>query len=167
MHISETNVFYGSPGLSTESYVLSGYKGLPFVLSNFRLRFSIRKIMMLGQLPETSKGTDFIFLFMLISLLDVKRFLTQTFAKTGKLVFCNADPTLDVNRYIGQLIFLLWELCDIYTLMEIPHNPFWPTDLRPWTLSDFNVTNKVSLFRVLAFQVFPYFRSALITVIFS
>ena len=62
LHISETNVFYGSPGLSTESYVLSGYKGLPFVLTNFRLRFSIviRKIMMLGQLPETSKGTDYI-----------------------------------------------------------------------------------------------------------
>ena len=62
MHISETNVFYGSPGLSTESYVLSGYKGLPFVLSNFRLRLSIviRKIMMLGQLPETSKGNSFI-----------------------------------------------------------------------------------------------------------
>ena len=62
LHISETNVFYGSPGLSTESYVLSGYKGLPFVLTNFRLRFSIviRKIMMLGQLPETSKGTDYV-----------------------------------------------------------------------------------------------------------
>ena len=61
LHISETNVFYGSPGLSSESYVLSGYKGLPFVLSNFRLRFSIviRKIMMLGQLPETGKGTIF------------------------------------------------------------------------------------------------------------
>ena len=67
-------------------------------------------------------------------------------------MFCNDDPALDVNRYIGQMLFLIWELCDLLTMMNIPHNPFWPTDIQPWTFQDFNVTNKVSLFQVLTFQ---------------
>ena len=90
----------------------------------------------------------------LLIFLDVKRYLNQTFVKTGKLVFFNNDPALDVNRYLGHLLLLIWELCDVLTLMKIPHNPFWPTDVQPWTFSDFNVTNKVSLFRVLA-SCFP------------
>ena len=51
-------IYYGSPGLSSSSHLLSGYPGLPFVLSSYRLRFSIaiRKILMLGQMPEVSKG---------------------------------------------------------------------------------------------------------------
>ena len=58
MFVSNDGIYYGCPGLSTDSYLLSGYNGLPFVLSCFRLRFStmIRKIMMLSQMPETSKG---------------------------------------------------------------------------------------------------------------
>ena len=84
----------------------------------------------------------------------MKRYLNQSFAKTGKLVFFNNDPALDVNRYIAHMLFLIWELCDVLTLMKVPHNPFWPTDIQPWTFLDFNVTNKVSLFQVLAFR-FP------------
>ena len=59
MFVSENHVYYGSPGVSTSSYLLSGYAGLPFVLTNYRLRFSIviRKLLMLGQMPETTKGT--------------------------------------------------------------------------------------------------------------
>ena len=52
------SVYYGSPGLSTSSYSLSGFSGLPFVLSCFRLRLSIaiRKILMLGQMSDVPKG---------------------------------------------------------------------------------------------------------------
>ena len=161
MHISETAVYYGSPGLSEESYELSGYAGLPFVLSSYRLRFSIviRKLLMLGQMPETTKGLFLKYFSELILFLVVKRYLTQSFMKHGKLVFCNDDPTLDVNRYLGQLVLLIWELCDVYNLMKIPHNPFWPTDITPWTLADFNVPNKVSLFSGTCLLTFPYFRS--------
>ena len=61
-------VYYGSPGLSTSSYLLSGYPGLPFVLSCFRLRFSIaiRKILMLGQMSDVPKGYNFAILCLLI-----------------------------------------------------------------------------------------------------
>ena len=61
MFISENHVYYGSPGVSDSSYLLTGYAGLPFVLTNYRLRFSIviRKLLMLGQLPETTKGIYF------------------------------------------------------------------------------------------------------------
>ena len=132
------------------------------MLSSYRLRFSIviRKIMMLGQMNETPKGMLFSKnLLFTLSVSVVKRYLTQSFTKHGKLVFCNTDPELDVNRYMGQLILLIWELCDVYNLMKIPHNPFWPTDFTPWTLADFNVPNKVSLFSGTYLSIFPYFRS--------
>lgn len=99
----------------------------------------------------------FNFCHFLILLLAVRRYLTQSFTKHGKLMFCNDDPTLDVNRFIGQLLLLIWELCDVYNLMKIPHNPFWPTDITPWTLADFNVPNKVSLFSGTRPSTFPYF----------
>ena len=56
--MSTDAIYYGSPGLSSSSHLLSGYPGLPFVLSSYRLRFSIaiRKILMLGQMSEVSKG---------------------------------------------------------------------------------------------------------------
>ena len=61
LYLSKTSVYYGSPGLSTDSYELSGYAGLPFVLTCYRLRFStvIRKILMLGQMADTPKGFYF------------------------------------------------------------------------------------------------------------
>ena len=86
--------------------------------------------------------------------LDVKRYLTQSFTKHGKFLFHGTDATLDVNRYLGQLMLLVWELCDVYNLMKIPQDPFRPTHFVPWTLSDFNIPSKVSLFQVLVFD-FP------------
>ena len=105
------------------------------------------------------KVTILLFYVYLFLILVVKRYLTTSFSKHGKLVFCNNDPTLDVNRYLGQLILVIWELCDVYNLMKIPKNPFWPTDFATWTLADFNVPNKVSLLSGTNFSVFPYFRS--------
>ena len=93
----------------------------------------------------------------------MKRYLTTSFTKHGKLVFYNDEPALDINRCIGQIILLVWELCDVYNLMRIPKNPFWPTDFTPWTLADFNIPNKVSLFSGTSFSAFPYFRSILIS----
>ena len=77
MYISESAVHYGNPHRSTSSYVLSGHSGLPFVLTYYRLRFSvaIRKILFLGQDDTTPKGifidlyTLVLFIFLLISLL--------------------------------------------------------------------------------------------------
>ena len=110
--------------------------------------------MMLSQMPETSKGNLYFYVSLLISALDVKRYLTQSFTKHGKFTFHGTDAGLDVNRYLGQLILLVWELCDVYNLMRIPQNPFRPTHFVPWTLADFNVPSKVSLFQVLVFD-FP------------
>ena len=57
--MSESAIHYGNPHRSTSSYVLSGHSGLPFVLTYYRLRFSvaIRKILFLGQDDSTPKGT--------------------------------------------------------------------------------------------------------------
>ena len=118
--------------------------------------------MMLGQIPDTPKGLHVFIDYIINYFLVVKRYLTQSFSKHGKLVFCNDDPDLDVNRYIGQLLFLIWELCHVYNLMKIPHNPFWPTDITLWTLADFNVPNKVSLFSGTHLSIFPYFCSVLL-----
>ena len=95
----------------------------------------------------------------MFSLLDVKRYLTQSFTKHGKFTFLGSDANLDVNRYLGQLILLVWELCDVYNLMKIPQDPFRPTHFVSWTLADFNVPTKVSLFQVLVFD-FPLLCSA-------
>ena len=94
--------------MSTDSYELTGYPGLPFVLTCYRLRFStiMRKILMLGQLSETPKGNLSFFNRLIFVFLAVKRYLTQSFTKTGKLVFCDSNPALDVNRFIGQLILI-------------------------------------------------------------
>ena len=59
---------------------------------------------MLGQMPETTKGIYMLFSRFSLRFLDVKRYLNQSFVKTGKLVFFNNDPALDVNRYIGQIL---------------------------------------------------------------
>ena len=62
--MSTDAVYYGSPDLSSSSYLLSGYSGLPFVLSSYRLRFSIaiRKILMLGQMSDVPKGLRFTYI---------------------------------------------------------------------------------------------------------
>ena len=85
---------------------------------------------------------------LLISILDsleIGRFVSGKFGKTGKLVMLGEDPDSIFNILIGQMVLNLWQLVDMLNVLRIPKDPMRPVRnpyfKRPlsakWCLTDF------------------------------